>query len=92
MNEIRMDGSKYRRVLAIHTCVLLLMLTCASYLSWMVWAYKPENAIESIETLLYSYFRWIVPIVLFSSCIVAAGSPVVLRTLRRLRFEANETK
>lgn len=84
-----MDGSKYRRVLTIHACVLLLILTCASYLSWLVWTYKPDNAFESIETLLYPYFRWILPLVLFGSCISAAGNPMVLRTLRRLRFEAS---
>ena len=85
-----MTISKYRRVQLTHGCVLVLMLACASFVSWSVWTQKPDDGFETLETVLYPFYRWIVPTGLFVLCCYAATTPLVLRTLRILKRQSKQ--
>lgn len=76
--------SAFRRVQIIHGCLLILMLACAGALSWAVWQ-QPGDDFETPATILYPYYRWIIPAGALGLCGYAASSPLVRRTLRVLK-------
>lgn len=68
----------------------MLLLTCASVLSCLVWTQKPDDGFETWATMLYPFYRWIVPIGLFGVCLNAATTPLLLRTLRILKHKSKQ--
>lgn len=70
---------------------MVLMLACASFVSWSVWSQKPGEGFETLESVLYPFYRWIVPFGLFGLWFYVATTPLVFRTLRTLKRQSKQS-
>lgn len=84
--------SKYHRVLLIHTCVITVMVAGSCALSWIVWTERPDEGFETLQSLLYPIYRWLVPIAAFAMCVHTASTPVVWRMLRSLKRKSCQSR
>lgn len=84
--------SKYHRVLLIHTCVITAMVAASCALSWIAWTERPDEGFETLQSLLYPIYRWLVPLGAFAICVHAATTPVVLRMLRSLKRKSLQSR
>ena len=75
-----------RRVALIHASVVFFALACVSVLNYLVWTYQPDTRLETLETLLWPFFRLVLTLYSLTVLVTIAISPHTLRVLKKLSY------